>query len=1158
MSDRPYAIEDFRQGITTKQRARLGTGEPVMTKIDGYWIKSGSLVPMRGISVVGAQDMDIVADQPLLGMVRYKGSPYILAHARGSSWGSTLSDTDYTIISMASHGGKLYAGTEEGILLVWDESWWKSGPDLTNDITALYSDGDYLYIGVSDAAGGVIYRYDGTDCVLSRALDATRPNINGFCEFNGDIYATTSVGLLKLHAGTWSVADTWAGTAPEYTAIAAIGTTLYIGTATAGKMVIYNGTTFTHADVAIDEPVHSLCVSGGFLYAGTATNADIWKLSSGTWASVMQGVAADGPCSLADYRGDLYYGSPDGAYGVLGETPLTATDAGIPLLFVFNDALWASSAIMEGQSILAWFNCETGDYSGVLMPGLRLLTDPKARIAQVGDRLVVPTNAGLMMVELSHLFTPAWQANTAYAVGDVVRHTVTSVTSLYTCDTAHISAAAWASETGFTLISYVSDKWPSLGIPVPGDELDVTLSLAALGGTYLHDCDRDWLWNNSAGVTEYAVSEFQREGTKCTYLNLNCCSANAAWIADHLFQDTELHPTIDQDDDVWIMLWVCCARELGVVSSDNAAESGLRLNIYKTWNTSPYSVADLIGYASIPALTYGWNLCICRVHYVTADTDIVALEIATAPNWALGSESVSFYIDEIKIAKNADVDALVDRSAMSTPETGQSYPAVNREYMVCYARKRLGQDGVYSDKWEVGNPSDVVVTSVAPAGNQVVTVDISKLPGNYPLVDGGLLNANINWVLVYRKIATKGAYLYEYVGKDDTPIMEGLVASASITDDGTAGDYDEENDLPQFSPTQNVPPPIAKYAAHVNGVLWLGGLNYNKGLWLNPGAVACATRYKPAYFPPSPSMIGEGQEWDGFAISGSEVRGLGGLGDITLIFFENEVFAISSAESSSQRPTYLAPVGLASQRTYASNGRIGIWQASDEFYGCDGTRVFQASDNQIDVSLIDLDDPHDAVCTGEHYILYATYDSHPCLLILNLITNGWFVRRLSGMVTEDETITEEDLNLLGIGYDGASDTIYGLSTAGKVVKFFDGDTIWTDAAATGTPVYRIATADIPLESPGRDTTLDAVLIDADAPSSAPDTTLAVTATCKGKKNTTIGPKNITIEDGIAEYEQPINQMSRVVKLSALTSCDASDAATINSLAFTTPARGKAR
>jgi len=1142
-----------------------------MSRIDGYWIKTGSMTPMAGVAKIGSTAMELVADTPLLGMVRYQGKPYMLANVRGIySW--LLNDSDVTITSLAEHDGKLYAGTDEGPLLVWDESWWKTVDDFEVSITALCSFDGNLYCGTSDAVlGGRVIVYDGTHNVVSYDYDSTRAAINCLCEFDGNLYAGTDHGALSFVDGTWAVADTWEGTAASYTAMSPSvdGNTLYVGTAVATKLVSFNGSSWTHTSgIAVDEPISSLCVSGGFLYAGTATNADIWKLSGIAWSSVMQGQAADGACLLADYNGSLYYGSPSGAFGILGQTAVTSNNAAVTAIAVCGDTLYfgCGSAINAvGSTMLGWFECESGEYSTNELRNVRALADPTAKAVQLSDKVVVPTKAGPMLVDMGQLVAPQWTEDTYYAVGDVVRGSTDNGRGVYVCTEAHLSANP-STDGKFWAFAGVTDTWPSLGIPTPGSELEITTTISDPGGTVAHSCERTWQFVAATNISHYRVLDPNIEGSYSAYINFNGAAPGLLSVGDRLYTTTDIDLTIDDAGDYkWITCEIYCGQSTGIVSTDDATDSGLHLRFYKTWTAGPPATPDtatLVAWASIPALTYGWNLCVCKLVWwdlTTHDTApahrIQAVGIMTSANWAYETAafSQSICLDGLRFSTDAQVVALVSIADMTKPTLGQSYPMVLREYVACYARQVLGPDLQWTGKWELSNPSAVATTTTGAVDNQSVAVSlVVDAFTDYPELDVEPFNGGVTHIVLFRRKLTGSTYLHEIVGNVEAGVTAagGSGGSRSITDTGALGTYDEANGLPQFAPTQNLPPPIAKYMAYANGTLWGLCLNYDNGKWLNPCGVGCSTRYAPHAWPDAPQITGEGQQWDKFTLRASEGRGFGVINDQILLGFDSETFVISAADSTSRRPIYLAPIGWASHRSYATNGKIGIWQSADGFYGYNGTDVECVSLNKIDVTNIDLSSPHNAVCDGEHYIFYCTYDDHPSLLILNLQTAGWVIRKLSGMVAGVET----DLTLLGIAHDASTNTLYGLTAAGVAVKLFNGDTVWTDGGA-GTPVYWMETADIALDTPGRDTTLKEVLLDADAPSAQ---TLTLTAICKGKNNNTPAAKSVSLTADKSQYETPINQQARVVRLRGVVTANASDAPTINGIGATFPPKGSSR
>jgi hypothetical protein len=235
--------------------------------------------------------------------------------------------------------------------------------------------------------------------------------------------------------------------------------------------------------------------------------------------------------------------------------------------------------------------------------------------------------------------------------------------------------------------------------------------------------------------------------------------------------------------------------------------------------------------------------------------------------------------------------------------------------------------------------------------------------------------------------------------------------------------------------------------------------------------------------------------------------------DQVLVFFENEVYYAFPDTG----PVYLAPVGTGSHKSIASGPQETYWfERKVGFYSYNGASVSPISRNRIDPALVDLSLPHESICDGDHYIFYCTYESVPSLLIFDILLRSWVVRKIQGIVDD----LPVPLTLHGLGYDADSAVYWGVTAAGELVRLFDGETIWTDDAATGVPLFDLQTADWPIAGPGRDGVVNNLLVEA---AGSKDTILEVTVTARSKKHSSrSGPKvDINMIDDCEQYERPI-------------------------------------
>ncbi|MBU2652694.1 MAG: hypothetical protein KKA81_17340, partial [Bacteroidetes bacterium] len=343
--------------------------------------------------------------------------------------------------------------------------------------------------------------------------------------------------------------------------------------------------------------------------------------------------------------------------------------------------------------------------------------------------------------------------------------------------------------------------------------------------------------------------------------------------------------------------------------------------------------------------------------------------------------------------------------------------------------------------------------------------------------------------------------------------------------------------------------PAAKFIASCNNVIYAACLDYIEGEWKRPRALACSTRNWPNQWPAVQDYPDDGEEWDGFAVTGEEITGLATWREMVVVFFDSETFLMAGDLAGARIPIFLAPVGCLSNRTIASDNLGIYWSARDGFYYFDGSGLANISRDAINEEDIDLTKPHDAWCDGERYICHCYYQGVPSLLIYDTERKAWVARRLVGMVGG----LERALSVVSIVRDGARGQVFGLTEARKLVRLCSGDAFETDFGA-GNPIFTIETAELGLGMPGRDTVVEELLVDLN-PAAAASLTAVVTGRGRKQETTT---KELPVTLGAVTYELPCGIPCRVAKVKISAAMLKSQCPEVHALAFTTPEEAPAR
>jgi len=203
----------------------------------------------------------------------------------GGTWSTSYDSAGTKIHCVAEFEGKLYAGSEEGIIYVYDGSSWTPAFDATpaSKITALCVFGSKLYACGWQSSGGTI------TTVYSTADGVNWPTV-------------------------WS--NNWGYIVEGIQSMAVHDNKLYVGLTQSGVYYSSDGAAFSSSSFAAGYGAAGLCVFNGSLYAVANNMASgatkIYKLVSGSWSAVYTDAAGIDLNCIYTWNGKLYVGATAG------------------------------------------------------------------------------------------------------------------------------------------------------------------------------------------------------------------------------------------------------------------------------------------------------------------------------------------------------------------------------------------------------------------------------------------------------------------------------------------------------------------------------------------------------------------------------------------------------------------------------------------------------------------------------------------------------------------------------------------------------------------------------------------------------------------------------------------------------------------------------
>jgi len=144
--------------------------------------------------------------------------------------------------------------------------------------------------------------------------DSTEADIYSLAVYDGKLYAGSATGgkVFVYDGTTWS--ESYDSTETYIYSLAVYDGKLYAGSGSGGKVFVYDGTTWSESYDSTEGYILSLAVYDGKLYAGSGTGGKVYVYDGTTWSESYDSTE-ERILSLAVYDGKLYAGS--GAGGII-------------------------------------------------------------------------------------------------------------------------------------------------------------------------------------------------------------------------------------------------------------------------------------------------------------------------------------------------------------------------------------------------------------------------------------------------------------------------------------------------------------------------------------------------------------------------------------------------------------------------------------------------------------------------------------------------------------------------------------------------------------------------------------------------------------------------------------------------------------------------
>jgi len=441
-------------------------------------------------------------------------------------------------------------------------------------------------------------------------------------------------------------------------------------------------------------------------------------------------------------------------------------------------------------------------------------------------------------------------------------------------------------------------------------------------------------------------------------------------------------------------------------------------------------------------------------------------------------------------------------------------PPPKVRYCYCLAGRDVLGELDYA--FMVSNPSDPSELATAdPWHTYTVEIALPDDGAHTPVSEYG---DYVTHALVYRQ---------RYDGTTDTYGIWEFVQAVPLASEMSYHDEGEDADaivegvtVPYELEVANDFASSARYVARSQGRVWAAGLDWDEeeGRWRRPTAIMVSSEGKPWAFPTTveegTSLVTDGTELDGYAQTGSEVRGLLARNDLVLVFLDNEFFVVrgNTPLGSGYQFVRADAVGCISARTLADARAMVIWHSGAHFYAYAGGLAQPVSRGRIDASKIAWDQPHNAVFWQEKYLFFCHFDGAPTVITYDLATGGWRTRSSAAY------------DFAGICTSGDGDAVYGVTREGRCVSLYGG----SEDAGAAAPVREVHTQYWPVSAPGRDVQVARACLEV-VTDSANGETLSLTLRAQGR-SCGAAERTLVVTKHRTYYEVPVNLHADAIKL----------------------------
>ncbi len=242
------------------------------------------------------------------------------------------------ISALATDGVTVWAGSVRGVWAYSAGKWVLDGLEQEPVRSLAFADGSLWAVTQSS-----LYRRRAAGAYEKQTLPAEALSIVVLASRGADVFAGGS-GLYKYSGGTW-VSVPGLGVR-AVTSLLVSGSDLYAGFSFggAGRFDGLGWTFLQSTSFPPGEPVQSLGISGGKLYAGLSRGIYSWTLPSGPWA--FEGLARENIKAISAFSGTLRVATESSGVQKLTGTAWTAENAGLSTLSTTALFTWGTDLLL--------------------------------------------------------------------------------------------------------------------------------------------------------------------------------------------------------------------------------------------------------------------------------------------------------------------------------------------------------------------------------------------------------------------------------------------------------------------------------------------------------------------------------------------------------------------------------------------------------------------------------------------------------------------------------------------------------------------------------------------------------------------------------------------------------------------------------------------